>query len=76
MNSEKVSNPASGEAAVTPTDNKVLDALLERLYAALARGPALNAQPGNSRQRCVICWERENRSARFLRSRFRRGLRR
>lgn len=31
--------------------NRVLDALLERLYAALARGPALNAHPGNSRQR-------------------------
>lgn len=31
--------------------NRVLDALLERLYASLARGPALNANPGNSRQR-------------------------
>lgn len=54
MSSEKVSNPATGEAAVTPADNKVLDALLERLYAALARGPALNAQPGNSRQRADL----------------------
>ncbi|MBI1293148.1 DUF4011 domain-containing protein [bacterium] len=33
------------------SDNRVLDALLERLYAALARGPALNALPGISRQR-------------------------
>jgi len=30
---------------------RVLDALIERLYAALARGPAINCYPGNSRQR-------------------------
>lgn len=40
------SNPAA--------PRRVLDALIDRLYAAITRGPAINCYPGRSRQRCDL----------------------
>jgi uncharacterized protein DUF4011 len=39
--------------SATPSnqENLILNALLDRLYSALSRGPAINCFPGNSRQR-------------------------
>ncbi len=43
--------PSRGAALLPEPRNRVLEKMLERLYAALASGPSLNSRPHNSRQR-------------------------
>src|SRR3712207_2002608 len=43
--------PAEQPSAPAAAANRVLEAMLDRLFAALVNGPGLNCRPHNSRQR-------------------------